>query len=400
MSLKQHLDLKTFVFAFFMMAGAFKNDYRFAWVPVDLSLLLGVITLFFCAKAFVDRRFQLPDRVHWITGLFFLLALPLFWTDLAPEYPADKVDKLFTFTMLSALVPFFLFEGRDDVRRFLNALVLLGLIMIIEASSRLGSGPMLRLYAFDASTIAFGRAAGVVLIWSAVQALERRLPTLVAMPLLCWSAIMMLFSGSRGPFLSALGIVAFIGFAFYRTRLREGLTFGVAVLLLGTTLYFGAAYAPGGSVARIENFLQGDLGGSEMTRVHYAAEAVETLRNHPLGLGWGGFAVYLGNGGGTHREYPHNFLLETVVEGGWAAGLALLVVCLVAGRRIARLSSTDEARVALGALLFTIFNACVSGDLNDNKLLFCLLGLCLAYDPGAGQPEEPAATELAGARAA
>lgn len=376
------VDLKAVAFAVFLMAGNFKADPRLAWLPVDLTMLAGAIVVLLCVKSFVEHGFTVPERLHWMVALFFLFAIPLFWTDFQLAYPLEKTEKMFSFTLLASFAPFFLFREPADFRRFLNVVSLLGLVIVVEAASKLGSGgPMLRLTAFDANTIALGRASGLVLVWYAILALEARLPALLAIPIICLAAVIMLFSGSRGPCLSAIGILGILGLAFYRARVRQLLLFGATLGVVGVVLYFSMAYAPMSSLGRIETFFSGELRGSELERVRYYVGAWELLQRHPLGLGWGSVAIELGSHGGALREYPHNFMFETVVEAGWLAGIWLVVVIGTALRRIMRLSSTAEARGILALLLFMIFNASVSGDLTDNRLMFCLLGCCLAYVP-------------------
>jgi O-antigen ligase len=148
------------------------------------------------------------------------------------------------------------------------------------------------------------------------------------------------------------------------------------------TLLIG--YAPEASRSRIESLLSGQLNSSAVTRVDLYSESWQSIMLHPWGTGWGSFELL----GGADYRYPHNLVLETLVEMGWIAGAAF--VGWVLWRCVATWhhGGTFEGMAILGVTAFTFVNAMVSGDLNDNRVLFFSIGMGYALSMVA-RTEQP-----------
>lgn len=369
------LDLKGLVFAFFLSAGHFKGDPRLSWLPVDLTLLLGLGTAGLMAAAFYRDGFRLPRALFWVLLLFTVLAVPLLWTEWH-AYANEKVSRFFTLTLLAAVAPLFLFRTTGDLWRFFGALAIPSLILGYDALKSLllgGSGAM-RLTAFGSNPIAFGRSLGLLFLWVAVLAVERRLKPIIALPLAGAAGLLLVASGSRGPLLGAIACLAAAGVICYRKDPLLLLRLTVAGATAGAVLLAGLQAAPKESGDRITRLTQGELGGSELARIDAYQQSWRLIQEHPEGLGWGSFAnqVDQSGNGGADRQYPHNLMLEVLLEGGWISGLAVLLMMLAALRRMAALPPATETRNLLVIFLFFLVNAQVSGDLNDNRLLFAL----------------------------
>ena len=83
---------------------------------------------------------------------------------------------------------------------------------------------------------------------------------------------------------------------------------------------------------------------------------------------------------GDFRAYPHNLILEIMVEFG-LCGLGLFVWLLIAAARglgpVARIASDPLRVIVLMVAVGAMANAMVSGDIPDNRFLFASLGLML-----------------------
>lgn len=374
------LDLHTLAFAGFLSAGHFKADPRFAWIPVDLTLLTAAVTIGSMLWCCYRQRFVLPVGAVRMLLLFLLFTLPLIWTDWH-AYAGEKSSRLLTLTALAALAPFVLCPDRAAVRRFVHALVLIGGVIALDAgASLLLSGRDLpRLTAFGASTIALGRDLGVPLIWLSMLAIERKIGAVPAVLALAGMGVLMVSSGSRGPLVAALGSLLIVGLLVYLRRPGLMIRFALAVAtILGIFLY-GMSAAPGPSEYRVRTFLQGDLGRSELSRLTAYEASWRLIQERPLGIGWGGFASHIdpARQGGEVRQYPHNLFIETLLEAGWLAGLYLAGLLGGALYALFRYHYVAEVRVTLALLCFALINALVSGDLNDNRLVFALTALGL-----------------------
>ena len=85
-------------------------------------------------------------------------------------------------------------------------------------------------------------------------------------------------------------------------------------------------------------------------------------------------------GYGDIRSYPHNILLEIWFElglPGLALFGALIAVAVAALAPWRLLHKCPWALLALALFTNALINASVSGDLNDNRLLFASMGLLL-----------------------
>lgn len=380
------IDGKAVVFALFLFAGNLKADPRLAWLPIDFTVLFALLTVILMIRALIKSKGRVPSEIFWILLLFFCFAIPIFWTEFTP-YAEEKVSRLFTLTLLVTVAPIFLFRTNEDLKRLYIVLTILGLMMGVDSiislftNGRLEINPNLStgITAFGSNTIALGRSAGLAFIWIAALALEGRLKLLKAFGLLGILVVVLLGSGSRGPLLTAVASLGLLGLLFYWKKQAYGWRFtGVLVILLIVGAY-SVTVAPETASQRIEAFLQGNFTHSEQMRMIAYARSWEMIVQTPLGVGWGGFVEHINLWFGATKQYPHNIILETLLEGGWLVGVCLTLVPLLALVHIYRRATSMEARVLFALLFFFLANAMVSGDINDNKEFFAFMALSLVY---------------------
>lgn len=115
-----------------------------------------------------------------------------------------------------------------------------------------------------------------------------------------------------------------------------------------------------------------DRGSSINARTRVFGEATQQALNDPFGLGWAGLEPHM-----RPLAYPHNLLLESFAEGGWLFGGLLLAVVIKAFWGVLH-SHEPVAAVTAALLMFSVFNAMVSGHINDNRIVFAILGLAIA----------------------
>ena len=381
------LGVKELVFALFLTSGQFKSDPRIEWLPIDLTLLTALATAAFVIGVFLKGQLRLPRSLFILLGFYFLFLPAIFWTEWN-SYAIEKTIHFFTLTLLATVAPLFLIRSRNELFRLLNALALLGGIMTIDALlSLITQGEVVaarlttkQLVSFGATSIGFGRVAGTTLLWAAVLGVERRLNYVLALGVIGALAIVLLGSGSRGPLLGALAaFILMLALDKRRTASRMARILMI-VVIGGIVVRLSLPLIPATSLLRIETFLGGTLGSSELTRLQAFSLAWQGMRENPLGTGLGGFAT---NNLWTRdiRQYPHNILLETLLEGGWLAGMYLIFLVLLALRKVHALilhkAWLPEAMGLFAILYFLVMNAMVSGDLNDNRALFAFVGMAI-----------------------
>ena len=102
----------------------------------------------------------------------------------------------------------------------------------------------------------------------------------------------------------------------------------------------------------------------------------------PFGIGWGGAAVDLLPVG----LYPHNIVLEVFVEAGWLTGVLFLGIFALGVVRAWRGAAGWAELGVLALLAYWTVNALVSGDVNDNRAFFAMLGAALSVVTAAAVP--------------
>lgn len=384
-----YLRMPTLSLALFLCAGYVKGDPRFAFLPIDLTLVCAVIVSANVLSAIIRHGMKVPKTVFATTVVYLAFLVPLAWTEWTP-YAASKVTRLFTLTLLSTVGPQIIVDGRCRIRSFMNALTVIGIIMSIDSLVNLYvSGQSIsRLTAFGSNTIALGRSAGLALIWVMVCMLEGQTRPFFGMVTASLLLIALMGAGSRGPFFGAVAIVVLL----ILERDQNFLRFAWRILL-AVALMFGISFAiarlPALSVARLRD-ISGVVHGSASSVAarwdHYRL-ASELIPKTPSGVGWGGFLNLLGVSGTDAKGHVHNIILEIFLEAGWIAGVLFVAMLMASIFRAYQSRGTVEGRAVWSILLFLAINAMVSGDINDNRLLFAFIGIGLRCNTTTGKEQ-------------
>lgn len=362
------------VFAFFLLAGNFKDLAFFSAIPVDLTLFLASITLAIVLYN-VLKRGTIPRAAVTTAVVFFLIVLPGALQAPASTYASEKVLYFLTLGTLALLTPIVLCRSRTDLDDLVwvlcgaCSLVALTAILNPQASSDYEGAPILGV---ASSTIELGRAAGLVLIVAVVAMVTRRASWWVGVGFAVLGGTALLASGSRGPLAAAVAAIL-LGLVLAPGR-RSKLTVVAAVLVAGGVLWIGLLNAPEYARARIESVTAGTTDSSIGVRWILFQDALQGGIEDPVGLGWGGFASITPY---PDIYYPHNIVLEFLVEAGVLPTIAFIVWTSIAWWR-ARSAARDFPGLAAFVLLtFTLVNAQVSGDVNDNRMFWASMGLAI-----------------------
>lgn len=350
-------------------------------MPVDLTVLTALICILILGIIVIKRRLRVPRVISWMALLYafyFIAALQARHTG----YADDKVTRLFTLTALAAFVPIVVFRTRDDLRKLTNTLMIISSLIVISGMGQLTDPSVLltRWTAGSADTVTTGAIAGIAAIGALVLCMESSGWRFIGgLALEGIAATALVAAGSKGPLLGFGLTVLAIFVLFFRNRktaLRNVAILAVIVVSAGTYVW---QMMPAQSTLRLAQFFTGDVGSiADGGRGEHYKVGFNLTRNHPLGLGWGGYGDELGMG--NDRYYPHNFLLETSLEAGWAACIyAFLLICASVYRlfRIALIKRSHELVMLSGFLIYCIIAAQFSGDINDNKFLFAMMSLAL-----------------------
>ncbi|MEA1951347.1 MAG: O-antigen ligase family protein, partial [Planctomycetota bacterium] len=396
------LSLATFcsfeaMFLLFLMAGRYKGDPRFQWIAERFSLDLTAMFLAVSGMAglvvLFGRGYRLPRGAgRFMTAaaaLFGYMILSLLWTS-GDAYAHTKALHIGVLTTWTAVATGLVIASqRRRVERFLLLLVLFAVWLSVEslmAHSQSGDGTSVA--ALGGNYLGLGRVIGPAALvalgyglFMAKSTLARALGFAVAAVFV----FVLLILGGRMPLLAtaAGGLVPLVLAARSASinRHRQALWAYVALLITAaaTIFYIGCGEQAPQTLRRMAGLFQSDWGTSSFARWQYYQAAVEYWWQRPfMGHGLGAWPVL--HFQGDFRAYPHNLLLETLVEFG-LCGLGLLAWLFLAAKRglgsMARVGADPLRVIVLMVAVNALANAMVSGDISDNRFLFGALGLML-----------------------
>jgi O-antigen ligase len=394
----------------YLFAGLYKEDPRFAWIPIDPTLM------FFALSVMVGGFIILLSPIHK-KGLPVILAMvclvtwllfSLLWSGSRIYGPA-KVLFMATLVMWAVIAcALIIAPDPERVRRLFTLLLLLGLWVgievvwiYLEAGGQAG-----RIYFGEANYLLLGRLCGIAaLVALAAWLYGRGGPAgWLCLALFVGFAFVLVIGGGRGPLLATvlpLLIPVALGIRLTTRKILYSATqLSVLVLLLATAVGFAFYGEVTGhrlaTFERFERLVDGEFSGSEEARSNLYAEASGVWLEAPVvGHGAGGWTSATGRP--DEARYPHNVIAELLVEGGMV-GLVLFVAVVATALRGAsfeRLRRDPQAVCALMLFANGLINALLSMDLPGNRAMFLALGLLALL---AVRPERAAAPAVPGRR--
>lgn len=387
------------VFALFLFAGVYKAWAPLAWVPIDLTVLLGGIAGLLGVGLWIRNGLPRPPTAvvaFVLFGLFLVYALVSGLWSPSRVYYTDKAFRLVSATALAFVGGLAIAQRPARTRRFLA--IVAGISLFVTAGAFV-SVVFTMLFAgtstpepFGTNYLIVGRAIGfgvVILTGFLLFApLDRREQGLAALAVAV-SLLTLVGLGGRGPVvatgasMAALVCLAAATEGVVPKPTPRALVAGLAgIAVLGVLLV-----TVGRSIRGVYRFLillesPGESLGSRLTYYDVTFD-MWLAGNRLFGQGLGSWPIAMGRG--DEPGYPHNIVLELLFELG-LVGLLLFVALLVFGGAVLLrgwLAHRHPEAVVIGTLcLFMLLNAMVTGDLNDNRYLFAVLGL-LCYRPVA-----------------
>jgi O-antigen ligase len=389
-----------------LFSGAVKSSPALGWLPFDLTLVSASVVVLGIAIRFVKAGTSFVVEPKAV--LLLVAFLPGWFSGVQNNYANDKLQGMLL-TVIAVAASFYLLANERRRRYWVTWFVVLGAAVLINGllfpnvEVTLG-----RLAAEGSNTITAGRATGAVLVIAFSLLMVSHGASRIALAALAVVfAYGMLESGSRGPvFAAALAVVAVAVFVSRKGKIRRFVLVGIGLVV--AWLFITRSSSSG--IARIQGAFASD-GSATASRDAIWAAAVRYISDVPqsfTGVGWANFSSVLRNGEALDsgdRQYAHNVVLETFVEGGWIAGLATLVFLVLSLVRLRRLATTPVGVVLFAMGVYFVVNAMVSGDVNDNRMMWATLALpwIVPLDQGrvgATQERYRPATESAAIRKA
>jgi O-antigen ligase len=371
----------------FLYIGLFKGRGAIDGLPVDVTLLLAALLTGVCLMRLIEGRFRLPPLMLAVPYVVIatVMAISLIWT---PElaYGTDKTLKFASLTALATFAPFFLVDGRAALRQLLlllGGMGVVGALIVLGLGSTSGDEGGRLVFNEAADTIFTSRflltGAFVLLLGSALRLWQRQRLLIAAVGLAV--VVVAASIGSRGPLVGFVLALACTIVAIVLREPRRVLPVLVAIGLGVALLPFVSL--PETSSERIGGLVENPSGAfNEDLRSRLYEKGVELAQENPVrGIGAGGFFIYSYVVTNREERYPHNIFLETAAEIGLLPTLLLaasiLAMLTILFRRAWAADGEDRTLVYLlaGVFLLNFFAAQFSGDFNDNKTFWAMLGL-------------------------
>ncbi|TDQ38679.1 O-antigen ligase family protein [Aureibacillus halotolerans] len=378
------------MFVLFLFAGRYK---ALIGSSIDLTAVTFVLSVAGGLLLLWKKHDQLPvQSLYWLIGwgAFVVYAVAsLMWSP-SVVYSREKAMLLLTLSSWCAIASALIIAPDPTrIRRFFRAAVLLTVtIAVVRWQDFVAAVPAAYAGITDYLGVGIVVALGATLLFSYALFFARKWPLKLAAFLFTAVLLFLLMQiGARGPlvsFLAAITLPVLINIVrlFTTSHVQRYMVFiGVAVMVgIGYLIYAASLDQLPRTLWRMLVLFsgQGDFGDSADARLDHYSNALALFSQSPwIGNGLGSWPVI--NGYNDTRSYPHNIVLELMVELGLIGTVLLAIVlvwslCRVPWRRLAQ---APMAMTTVMLLLFFLAGAFVSGDLNDNRLIFAFAGMLL-----------------------
>lgn len=362
-----------FLIAFMFMAGSsIIPDQLFYDKTNQIILVIGVITLqLFVMTLIFFYKNKLLLKISLVISLVYVLYIPFLFGGYIP-YGLEKLFLAFTVPLLSVS---FLYTLKWDEEKVIKCFLFSIFIFLLVAIIYKMHGNFLSRGRFGLlGPIPFGWICALAAIAYYMKVMEKRgKRNIIYFLVFC---ICVLWTGSKGPFLGLLISILIITTYFYYKSPKYLLILGIFVMIIILLLTYDSSGRIVSTYRALisdpSDYINGVGHGSIGTRIAFIFSSIEAFVKHPfIGYGLGEWEFKVGTFG---YKYPHNLLLETIVETGLIGGLAMISLIVYS------LYTTFRKSKILGFMSFTGFLfLLVSGDMGYIRYPLFLVLLSTLY---------------------
>lgn len=393
-------QLLTFEAAFiaFLFAGIYNSHSALEWFPINITGFWLIVVLLLSAILLACDKWHFSPILLILCGLYgllyFWLTITVLWSP-SSVYATDKLIRLITIIPGVIIGGYIISQDPQRFRRFLRVLLLSSLTMVIITLYFGLIGDLSRGLRFAGSDyllpsrlLAIGGL--ISLYW--VSRADTRNQHLLLSGSLFLHLLAVAMAGSRGA-LIALIIAMAVFFIFRSTSWQRPLlqlypetktvltVVSISVVLLAMlSVFYSSVLNRVRGIRRLLSVLDPratDTGAQSRLEMYSAAYNFwMDLPSLIVGNGIGSFAVLDLDRDVQH--YPHNILLEILVESGLVGFTLFLLIIAVGMFRLysyRKFHSNAFISFILAFFAFWFVSAMFSGDLSDNR--YVILGIVL-----------------------
>lgn len=393
-----------FIFAAFLLSSVFKSaldDIILFDTTVIFMLFSGFIALKRIIKnGKITKIIILPFILFFMLATFMLIS---YIYSISESYALDKSIRFFFLTGWSFIGIFILVPNKDSLMKFLNSIVLITSLTSFYVIFQYLSSPEVILgytrFGVDGeNVIGLARISGLASIITLLLFIYKKTNFFMKIFGILFTSLFvttLLLTGSRMPLLAliiSISLSLFLSLNLEKKSIKfnkGGLILAVlvALFILILFLFYDNSFMET-SMQRIISLFESDA--STLERLYRMEFAKEMFINNPIfGNGVGSYAVNFS--GVDLRDYPHNIFLEILAELG-VTGFILFSLLFIFGFLIL-LKGTNRALtvaqiVVIVSFVYLLINANVSGDINDNRIMYSFLALVILLNQFRNIKEE------------
>jgi O-antigen ligase len=373
-------------FALFLVSGTFKATFH---LPIDLTIMFLLLSFLSFCKRFIEKpqinKYIIVPLVLYAC-LIAICLLSLYWTK-SSVYAMDKTLRFMFITGWAFLGALLLLNKKESAKKFLFNMVLIStcesifsIYLFLTNSSTTGFiGIDGENYLSTARLIGLG----AMLLMANYFYGKNKLSTVV---LLIIHGFALLATGARMPLIAFILIFLIMtfrgiryekGIIYYTKNTKYILILFMLVVIAATFIMKSGVFST--TISRLEVlFTEHNGGNSANGRIERYKVALEMFKNHPVfGCGIGSFPLFFSSI--DSRDYPHNIFLELLSETGMVGFLVFICSVTIAITRFYKANKNNKYNILCIAIfisfLYMFLNAMISGDINDNRLLFTFIAL-------------------------
>ena len=401
-------------FLLFIFASVYTADPRLAWFPGDMTLFFfGFSVAIGSVPLLRGSLLYFPGiKAVWAgVTLVLWIAASQAWSP-SHAYATEKViavvgGNLWCLTATALIIA----SSRVRVWRFLVLLLIFGVVLAVDFAINADfSAGIPRDERSLTNYLLIGRLVGLAALiafalWLRSPPRSARGVILLVCFAVCGYAL--LKGGGRNPMIAVVVgmlIPLLLSFRLPRGQLIISRRILASLGLIGALALVVAALAISDvnslrTLQRFDTLVSKIESGEEANpRTKFWRRAMDYWADSPLvGHGVGAWPVlYMGR---DQRHYPHNIILELLVETGLVGLVLFTALVLVLAQRAPLRRLREDPALMLAFMLCTnaFVNSMTTGDLADNRNLFAMLGLLAMRLPNspadAGTESRPLSLE-------
>lgn len=370
----------------FLIVGSINISYLLPVLGIEKNL--SIITTFFLIGVFVLNMLLKNNKVVINEDVFVIFAFSIWLLlnltrSLAPNYGTKKTILFIFSNFIYFIIPFVINFDLKKLSKFYNYLLyinfLIIFLMVLYNKNNLSLITInSRISLFNINPIWLARILGQTVI--ILFFLKVKINKYIKVLIIGFILILMIFTGSKGPVLSLFVSIFLI---LVRTTkklltLNNIMKFIIFITILFLFInYIVLMIFPNNYL--IQRFLRISPENSvSLTRMDYFSIAIKNFIKKPLiGFGTGSYGFLFAHK--DVRSYPHNIILEIMVELGMI-GLILITPLflnsLIKINNILKIYSRNDTLKATYCLyIFYLINSMFTGDIILNLNLFLYLGI-------------------------